>query len=81
MSDENNAAFAAPAVTEIPISGRGMKAFVEGSTLHLQVDLTGEPKESASGKTDVLANGSLRGLIVPGFNKALGGSFSVYVKK
>lgn len=68
-------------VVEVPVNGRGCRAFIEGKTLHLQFDLTSAPQVSKSQKTEVIATASLRGLIVPGIGKPVGGSFSVYTPK
>jgi hypothetical protein len=52
MSDEANTE---KSIMELPVNGRGCRAFLDGKTLHLQVDLSGQGTPSSSGKTKVIA--------------------------
>ena len=67
MSDTN---VNANTTMEVPVNGRGTRAFIEGTTLHIQVDLTGPGTVSTTGKTNVIATMGFKGLTVPGAGSA-----------
>lgn len=66
-------------VMELPVNGRGCRAFLDGKTLHIQVDLTGQGTLSSTGKTKVIATASVKGVTVPETGRTISGTASFYI--
>jgi hypothetical protein len=66
-------------IMELPVNGRGTRAFLDGKTLHIQVDLTGTATPSKSGKTKVIATASLKGITVPDIGRTVSCTASFYI--
>jgi hypothetical protein len=76
MSDEANTE---KSIMELPVNGRGCRAFLDGKTLHLQVDLSGQGTPSSSGKTKVIATAGLKGITIPDVGRTVSATASFYI--